>query len=376
MRICIAIEKFNPQVGGAERYCWDLAHFLAGRGHDVKIVCMSAQDTSHDSIHIIRLTCIRFPQALRHLSFALLHRRMARSLSDHIHFCVGNTCFMDVYQPHGGVHAAWFDRDSLRYDSHMLTASRFFRRMSLKDMIQRSLEWWTFRVQRPRVIAISDMVAQDIRDRFEYPSSLITLIPNGIDTRRFTEHNSIYRSEIRDRYGLSEDDFVFLFVAQNFTLKGFDVLLEAAHKLGRGSCRILLIGPADAAVRRKAALYGNSLVIGGRASDMEKIYPACDCLVHPTFYDACSLVVLESLACGLPVITTSVNGASMYLNERTGIVIPPGDSERLEEAMLAMMGRKRTSAEMTFKNHDEVFSDVEDVLIQEEVRRSTGKGGQ
>ncbi|MBN2297766.1 MAG: glycosyltransferase family 4 protein [Deltaproteobacteria bacterium] len=375
MRICIAIEKFNPQVGGAERYCWDLAHFLAGYGHEVKIVCMAAKDPSHESIHIVRLVCIRFPQALRHLSFALLHRRYARSLPDHIHFCVGNTCFMDVYQPHGGVHAAWFDRDTMRYERHLRFPARFFRRMSLKDMVQRFLEWWTFRVEKPRVIAISDMVAQDMQERFQYPSSLITLIPNGIDTKRFTEHNRIYRSEIRDRYGFREDDFIFLFVAQNFTLKGFDVLLEASHKLVRGSCRILLIGPADSDARRKAALYKDIIVIGDRAGDLEKIYPACDCLVHPTFYDACSLVVLESLASGLPVITTSVNGASMYLDEQTGMVIPPGDPQALAGAMLDMMSRTRVSAEMTFKNHNEVFASVEEVLLQEERRRSRRKGG-
>jgi len=247
--------------------------------------------------------------------------------------------------------------------------------MSLKDMVQRFLEWWTFRMQKPRVIAISEMVARDMQERFQYTSSLITLIPNGIDTKRFTGHNRIYRSEIRDRYGLREDDFVFLFVAQNFTLKGFDVLLDAANKLGRGSCRILLIGPADSDARRKAALYKDIIVIGDRAGDLEKIYPACDCLVHPTFYDACSLVVLESLASGLPVITTSVNGASMYLDEQTGLVIPPGDPQALAGAMQDMMRQKREPAEMTFKDHNEVFASVEEVLVLEERRRSSGKGG-
>lgn len=375
MRICIAIEKFNPQVGGAERYCWDLAHFLAGNGHEVTIICLAGEDPLPESIHLAMLSCIRFPQALRHLSFALLHSRLARSLPEYIHFCVGNTCFMDVYQPHGGVHAAWFDRDTMRYDSRLRSIARFFRRMSLKDMVQRFLEWWTYRMRRPHVIAISDMVARDMQKRFQYPSSLITLIPNGIDVKRFTEHNRIHRSEIRSRYGLGEDDYVFLFVAQNFTLKGFDVLLEAVSSLERGSLRVLMIGPADAGAKRKAASYGDSIVIGGKAGDLERIYPACDCLVHPTFYDACSLVVLESLASGLPVITTSANGASMYLNDRNGLVVPPGDPEALAGAMLSMIERKKCYAEMTFRNHNEVFAEVEEVLLQEERRRSVNKGG-
>ena len=53
MNISIAIEKFDPHVGGAERYCWDLAHFLAQRGHNVEIVCMRAKDPKIQSIRIV-----------------------------------------------------------------------------------------------------------------------------------------------------------------------------------------------------------------------------------------------------------------------------------------------------------------------------------
>ena len=48
----------------------------------------------------------------------------------------------------------------------------------------------------------------------------------------------------------------------------------------------------------------------GYCGDMRDAYFAADLLVHPTFYDPCSLVVLEAQACGLPVITSSCNGAA------------------------------------------------------------------
>ena len=47
----------------------------------------------------------------------------------------------------------------------------------------------------------------------------------------------------------------------------------------------------------------------GHRADPKDAYFAADFLVHPTFYDPCSLVALEALACGLPVITTRYNGA-------------------------------------------------------------------
>ena len=66
---------------------------------------------------------------------------------------------------------------------------------------------------------------------------------------------------------------------------------------------------------------------------------AADFLVHPTFYDPCSLVALEALLCGLPVITTRYNGAKELLHPpRDGFVIDdPHDHRALAEAMARLL---------------------------------------
>jgi UDP-glucose:(heptosyl)LPS alpha-1,3-glucosyltransferase len=56
------------------------------------------------------------------------------------------------------------------------------------------------------------------------------------------------------------------------------------------------------------------VIFAGSTDEPEKYYGAADILVHATFYDACSLTVLEALASGLPVITTASNGASGILS--------------------------------------------------------------
>src|SRR5262249_35478224 len=68
----------------------------------------------------------------------------------------------------------------------------------------------------------------------------------------------------------------------------------------------------------------------GPCREIQHCYFAADFLVHPTFYDPCSLVVLEALACGLPVITSCFNGASELLHPpQDGYVIqdPHGHAE-------------------------------------------------
>ena len=68
------------------------------------------------------------------------------------------------------------------------------------------------------------------------------------------------------------------------------------------------------------------------------MYAAADILVHPTFYDACSRVVLESLASGLPVITTRYNGAGWLISEgKEGFVIEdPSAIKTLAEKIMVL----------------------------------------
>src|SRR5262249_41762459 len=92
-------------------------------------------------------------------------------------------------------------------------------------------------------------------------------------------------------------------------------------------------------------------------------YFAADFLVHPTFYDPCSLVVLEALACGLPVITSRFNGASeLFTSPDAGYVVEdPHDHERLAGCMRRMLdpaargacaqAARRASALWTFEHH-------------------------
>ncbi len=362
MKICIAIEKFDPSTGGAERYCWDLAHFLVGRGHQVAVICMRGVDPEERRIEVKRVKTIRFPQGLRHLSFAIAHWRMAKQMDDYLHFGVGNTFYMDIYQSHGGLHRAWFKRESLRLPAYRRVFMRFIKRLSLKDMVQRGLEWWIFRVTRPEIISISRMVGQDYMTWFDYPADKITLVPNGIDTAKFSPAKSAHAAEVRKQYGLSGDEFVFCFVAQNMILKGFRLLVEAVRDLNM-PFKVLVVGPADQAAEKLASTCPGRFVFAGKVAGMDRIYPACDALVHPTYYDACSLVVLESLASGIPVITTTANGASMYLDQVSGIVIPPADVEALKSAMQSIMQFKpEEMPEHSFVDQDMVFGEVEKIM--------------
>src|SRR5262249_58650045 len=84
-------------------------------------------------------------------------------------------------------------------------------------------------------------------------------------------------------------------------------------------------GGAVAPYRRLAARLGLRDVVRvlGFIPEVRDAFWSSDFFVLPSFYDPCSLVVFEALACGLPVITTSCNGAGELITDgREGFVVP------------------------------------------------------
>jgi UDP-glucose:(heptosyl)LPS alpha-1,3-glucosyltransferase len=378
MNVTIAIEKFDPRVGGAERYCWDFAHFLQARGHGVEVICIKGVEPEGRDIRVHRLKAFRFPQALRHLSFAFLHFLRTRGMPGHVHLAVGNAFSMDVYQPRGGIHRAWLEAETRIHHPAMRKILLPLLRLMPKNAVQEALEWWVFHVSRPEVIAISNMIRDDMRRFYQYPGNRIHLIPNTVDTWRFRPENREFRQEIRDRYGLPENGFVFAFVANNPRLKGFSTLVKACQDLKGQPFKVLVIGSDNDRAREMAGRHGLSplFVFGGHAQDMEKILPACDCLVHPAYYDACSRVVIEALASGIPAITTETNGASMYVGSKDGRVIPPDDPDALSSAMREMLlagagGMKPES--IAAEGHDAAFVKILQVLEDAEQKKAARK---
>jgi UDP-glucose:(heptosyl)LPS alpha-1,3-glucosyltransferase len=85
------------------------------------------------------------------------------------------------------------------------------------------------------------------------------------------------------------------------------------------------------------------VVFVGSTDEPEKYYGAADLLVHPTFYDACSLTVLEALASGLPVITTVLNGAAGIMKDGQGgfVIQNPSNHQTLPEKIAFFFEERR-----------------------------------
>ncbi|MFB3883680.1 MAG: glycosyltransferase family 4 protein [Thermodesulfobacteriota bacterium] len=331
IRFATAILDFSKSKGGAERYLVDLCTWMADHGFEVHVYAERWEEVRNE-IHLHQVRTILFPKSLRLLSFATRATKAMEQGHYDVTLGVGNTLRADILQPHGGVHWAWFWRSLRAYDHPLVWMVKFLGRvLSPKQWIQGYIESAPYKKEHFRkIIAISDMVKEDINRWYGVSKDQITVIYNGVDIERFHPRNRQYGEEVRKRYGIG-DEFVILFVSNNFKMKGLSYLIGALAKIkqeGRHSFKLLILGrdrQAPYLSQAEKAGLSEEILFAGSTSEPEKFYGAADLLVHPTFYDACSLTVLEAMASGLPVITTDHNGASGGITDgKEGFVIDDG----------------------------------------------------
>jgi len=390
MKIAMAMENFSRHAGGAESYVVDLARTLVSEGWEVHFYGHSWDGFPDAAVfHEIPRISKWIPPSLRILDFALRHRDLVTAENFDIVLGFGNTLAMNVYQSHGGVHY----RSSMRKINavrnpvlRVLKSLAMF--ASPKYHIRAWIESAPFRsVEPPVIIAISDMVRNDMADFFGVAKDTIKLVYNGIDDSRFGEPGNPEACRLRRDMGFDEQ-VLFLFMAYDFRKKGVRNLIEAAASLrdrvGDKRFGVVVVGrpPSPALARMVRQLQLSEFItFPGPTKQPELYYQACDVFVLPTFYDACSLVVFEAMAAGLPAITTIHNGASGILRQGVdGMILQdPNDISELTDAMLffldnevlrlASEAARLTAAQYTVeRNHQQM------IAVLTEAARSRARG--
>jgi glycosyltransferase involved in cell wall biosynthesis len=141
-----------------------------------------------------------------------------------------------------------------------------------------------------RLVAVSDAVATEAR-RY-YGAHADAVIPNGIDTNSFAPRD---RTQARARLKLKADARMALFVGRIQHRKGGDLIAEAVAGAGY---ELMVAGATAVPGAHHLGLL--------TPAELPEAYAAADCVVFPSRYEACSLVILEALACGRPLLTTRI----------------------------------------------------------------------
>jgi len=337
MRIGLAIESLRPERGGAEHWTWQFANWLARAGHEVHVVANGF------AAEVERLGIAPHPigAAKSRVEFAQAIERQLDSLALDVTHDMGCGWHCDVFQPHGGSRTAAFEQNLLLLPRWLRPVKRTTARWLPRYREFRQLTLGQTMADDRLFIALSRMVARDFERFHGIRREQLRLVYNGVDVERFSpEHRWKYRQVVRDELGAADDDVLLLIVAHNFRLKGVPALLAAAGRLKAEGARVRLAvvgGKRPHAFSRLAERLGAAGVTTfvGPVDDAVPYYAAADAYVQPTFYDPCSLVVLEALASGLPVVTSRYNGAGELIAEGVegSIVDDPSDVDELTDRL-------------------------------------------
>jgi UDP-glucose:(heptosyl)LPS alpha-1,3-glucosyltransferase len=357
MHLALNYQRVDPSRGGAETYVADLCRHLVLAGHRVDLYAESwANDCLLPQVNVVPVAADGRARLERIWSFA---RNSESAMQHGGHECsVGfiNTWAHDVVIPQGGVQKGSLDANAERF-------STGFQRGLYRLTKSANPKYWLYRaienkqydpVRSSRFVAVSEMVRQHLEQFHHVPRQQIHVVPNAIDLRRIdVSQPGAVRCGFRNRLGLEPTDLVGLFVGHNFALKGLRPLLMGlgARRRDRAArpVHLLVCGGGDSAPYLRLARslgIGDSVHFLGFYPDVRECYWSSDFFVQPTYYDPCSLVVLEALACGLPVITTARNGAGeLMASGREGYVLTSPDTEdELIAAIDAMTHDARRSA--------------------------------
>jgi UDP-glucose:(heptosyl)LPS alpha-1,3-glucosyltransferase len=400
MRLALNFQRIDPTRGGAETYVVDLCHRLVHAGHEVDVFANSWKDGAlPPQVGVVRVEARGWTRVERTWNFARNSESALREADASYDCTIGliNTWHHDVIIPQGGVRQASLEANARRFPAGWRRRAYVLgKEANPKAWMYRAIEARQYDPARgARVVAVSGMVRGHLERHHGVPRDRIHVIPNAIDAGRLAVADpAASRREFRTKLGLGPDDLVALFVGHNYWLKGLKPLLQAMHERLRRDpttrpIHLLACGGGNPSPFRSmvdSLGLADTVHLLGFQPDIRPCFHACDFFALPTYYDPCSLVVFEALACGLPVITTACNGAGELITEgREGFVVPGPDArgpladalDRMadDEARRRMgLEARKLGAQQSFDRHVarliEVFEQVADARSHRDSTRS------
>lgn len=333
MHIAHITATFPPYRGGTGNVCYYNARELARRGHQVTVFTAAAEGAP-DQERIEGFQVQRLRPWLR-VGNAPLLPQLTTALHGfdviHLH-----------YPFYGGELSALTARLSrtplvITYHQDVLQAGLIGR---VAAMLTHTVGRWTLRSSCRLLFTSTDYGrASHVRPMLTGREQIIDELPNGVDVAAFTPNAA--PQSLRARYGLGADTQTALLVAaldQPHYFKGVDIFLHALSRLP-ATVHGLIVG--DGALHSAYQMQADALGLGGRirfagrvpTDELADHYRLADVTVLPstTMGEAFGLVLVESLACGTPVIASNLPGVRTVVADGVdGFLATPGDPDELK----------------------------------------------
>lgn len=368
MRILIGSESFYPNVSGVAVTAWNLASYLAGRGHQVAVLAPSIRSADGHEIYpegfsVYRFSSIRNPfrkgfRVTMHpykkiLGIVRAWKPDVIHLQDPAPICsclakAARQCFVPVVISH---------HFTLEYIMSYLNLLKLLQNYS-NVQITRYLKDFYNRCQH--VVCPSELVKQWLISIGV--TTPVTVVSNGVNLERFYSYES--SDSIRARLGLPNLP-VILYVGRIDREKKLDTVLKAAPLiLNRHSAHFVLCGGGSLLERLKkqavrSGLAGHITFCGQfdhQDETLPRIYQLANCFVMPSCCETQSIVTLEAMAAGLPVVAAAAGALpELIADGENGYLFKPGDARDLACKVSLILDNRTLAEQMGMRSIERVL---------------------
>lgn len=328
MKICF-VTHVVKKGDGQGRVNYEVITEALRQGHEIVVISaeLSEELQNHTRLKWIKISLNKIPTALlRYQLFALLSAVWIWTHQKKMDLIVVNGfityAHSDINCIHF-VHSAW-----VKSKYHPIREKMDFRSMYqyLYNWINSYLERFALRNTK-KIIAVSEQVKYELINYSKVFSNRISVITNGVDLSEFYP-----RLVSRIDYNLSDSIIYALFAGDiRSSRKNLETVLktieavEDVHLLVLGSTK----GSSYPQMAEDLGIKERVHFLGFRTNIAEMMSLA-DLFIYPSRYEACSLVLLEAMATGLPIITSSTcGGVELCSNETAMIINDPDDVNSL-----------------------------------------------
>ncbi|MEI6714658.1 MAG: glycosyltransferase family 4 protein [Verrucomicrobiota bacterium] len=303
--------------GGVERVMLEAANYLSRVGHQS---CVLAREFADESFFDSRVTRTQVNSGPSFLGLGLSRfKREAQKLVQSNAFDV--VAGFGVQSPDDSVlwvqsvHATWWEQCQSRRRGIGRLRQQWnpFHKVVLR-LERRMFEERKYR----RIIALTPAVKNDLQRFYNVPHNDVEILPNGFRGAEFNQTlRERFRVGLRTRLQIPANAWVVLFVANEWERKGLLPLMEA---IARGCEKDVYLVVAGRLPKRLLGIHADRLGIGkrvrfvGGAEPVNQWFGMADAFVLPTLYEAWGMVVIEALACGVPVLTSVDAGAAVAVS--------------------------------------------------------------
>lgn len=350
MKILQIGKYYYPHMGGIENHLYILSNELVRHGHDVTVfVSNDSNKYEEDSISGVKV--FRYPEFFRILNAPIsFFKKIDRKDFDIIHVHLPN--------PMASIYALFNSGDNLivTYHSDVIKGgivgkilNSLYTHFFLKPLLTKA----------DKILATSQNYVSGSKILQDY-SGKVEIVPYGIDLDIFNHDDN--RSIIKELKSNYKNKKVLLFIGRLVPYKGLEYLIYAMTEVVSKfrDTKLIIVGDGPLTTKLKELVLRLRLndyvefVSGLHNTKTPPYYHLSDVFVLPSVYkaEAFGIVQLEAMACGKPIISTSVDGSGISFvnqNNKTGIVVTPRNPKALSDAIKKLL--KAPKLRKTFGNN-------------------------